>query len=107
MVMRPLDKGVMRPLDVEAKPYRWVVADTKSRRVLGNPNYNGAKPVHQIISMIKWIRTSSFSKRNSLSGRYHIVSRPLLDYREPSPIRFGPYYKGTSPIRLTTGVPRP
>ena len=33
----------------------------------GNSNSHGARPVHQIISMIKWIRTSSLSIKNSLS----------------------------------------
>jgi hypothetical protein len=39
----------------------------------GNLDSHGARPVHQIISMIKWIRTSRFSIRNSLSGK----GRPL------------------------------
>ena len=30
-------------------------------------NCHGARPVHQIISMIKWIRTSRLSTKNSLS----------------------------------------
>jgi hypothetical protein len=34
----------------------------------GNSNSHGAKPVHQIISMIKWIRTSGFSIKKSLTG---------------------------------------
>ena len=33
----------------------------------GNSNSHGARPVHQIISMIKWIRTSRLSMKNSLS----------------------------------------
>ena len=33
----------------------------------GNSNSHGARPVHQIISMIKWIRTSRFLVKNSLS----------------------------------------
>jgi len=33
----------------------------------GNSNPHGARPVHQIISMIKWIRTSRLSIKNSLS----------------------------------------
>ena len=32
----------------------------------GNSNSNGARPVHLIITMIKWIRTSSLSIKNSL-----------------------------------------
>ena len=33
----------------------------------GNSNSLGARPVHQIISMIKWIRTIRLSIKNSLS----------------------------------------
>ena len=32
----------------------------------GNSNSRGERPVHLIISMIKWIRTSRLSIRNSL-----------------------------------------
>jgi len=32
----------------------------------GNSNTHGARPVHLIISMIKWIRTSELSIQNSL-----------------------------------------
>ena len=32
----------------------------------GNSNSHGAKPVHLIITMIKWIRTSRLSIQNSL-----------------------------------------
>ena len=34
----------------------------------GNPNSLGARPVHLIITMIKWIRTSRLSIKNSLSA---------------------------------------
>jgi len=50
----------------------------------GNSNFHGARPVHLIITMIKWIRTSRFSIKKSLSGgRYRrttVVSRdhPLV-----------------------------
>ena len=33
----------------------------------GNSNFNGARPVHLIITMIKWTRTSRLSIKNSLS----------------------------------------
>jgi len=33
----------------------------------GNSNSHGARPVHLIITMIKWIRTSRLSMKNSLS----------------------------------------
>ena len=32
----------------------------------GNLNSHGARPVHQIISMMKWIQTSRLSIKNSL-----------------------------------------
>ena len=34
-----------------------------------NSNSHGARPVHLIITMIKWIQTSRLSIKNSLSGR--------------------------------------
>ena len=34
----------------------------------GNSNSHGARPVHQIISMIKWIRTSRLSIKNFIYG---------------------------------------
>ena len=34
----------------------------------GNSNSHGTRPVHLIITMIKWIRTSGLSIKNSLSG---------------------------------------
>ena len=33
----------------------------------GDSNSHGARPVHQIISMIKWIRTSRLTMKKSLS----------------------------------------
>ena len=35
----------------------------------GNSNSHGARPVHLIITMIQWIRTSRLSIKNSLSPR--------------------------------------
>ena len=35
----------------------------------GNSNSHGARPVHLIITMIQWIRTSRLSIKNSLSAR--------------------------------------
>jgi len=34
----------------------------------GNSNFHGARPVHQIISTIKWIQTRRLSTKNSLSA---------------------------------------
>ena len=33
----------------------------------GDPNFHGARPVHRIITVIKWTRTSGLSMKNSLS----------------------------------------
>ena len=35
----------------------------------GNSNLNGVRPVHLIITMIKWIRISRLAIENTLSGR--------------------------------------
>jgi len=35
-----------------------------------NSNSHGARPVHLIITMLKWIRTRRLSIKNSLSGIY-------------------------------------
>ena len=40
----------------------------------GNSNSNGARPVHQIISMMKWIWTSRLSMKNSLWAGRHTVT---------------------------------
>jgi len=37
----------------------------------GNSNSHGARPVHLIITMIKWIRNSRLSIKNSLSMGAH------------------------------------
>ena len=43
----------------------------------GNSNSHGAKPVHAIISMIKWIRTSRLSMNHSLSVARTFLSAGL------------------------------
>ena len=43
----------------------------------GNSNFHGARPVHQIISMIEWIRTSRLSIKNSVSVRVYRDRRGL------------------------------
>ena len=37
----------------------------------GNSKSHGARPVHQIITMIKWTRTSRLSIKNSLSAGHN------------------------------------
>ena len=88
----------------------------------GNSNTHGVRPVHQIISMIKWIRTSKLSIKNSLSlclcwsvhastlqfaflpaeetprRWHHMCMYSFTRYRGTSPIRkrlpLGPYSRG-------------
>ena len=63
--------------------------DLESRKVYvrlsekGNSNSHGARPVHLIITMIQWIRTSRLSIKNSLSDleRREGCSRALEDVR--------------------------
>ena len=43
------------------------LAPRETRHPTGNSNSHGARPVHQIISMLKWIRISKLSIKNSLS----------------------------------------
>jgi len=64
----------------------------------GDSNSHGARPVHLIITMTKWIRTSRLSIKNSLSS----ISAAS---------KFGPaastsIYRGTSRIRNTPPVGR-
>ena len=40
----------------------------------GKSNSHGARPVHPIITMIKWIRTSRLTIKNSLSGERPVVT---------------------------------
>ena len=67
----------------------------------GNTNSPGARPVHPIISMIQWIRTSRLSIKNSLAARRggaytspcgcRLVRAKVLSGLSP--------YRGTSLIR--------
>ena len=52
----------------------------------GNPESHGAMPVHQIISRIKWIRTSRLSIKNSLSlgGQVPAMEEKEGELREAS-----------------------
>jgi len=59
----------------------------------GNSNSHGARPVHLIITMITWIRTSRLSINNSLSECSKKVSRP----GRPRTLTVG--YRGASLIR--------
>ena len=57
----------------------------------GNPNSHGARPVHLIITMIKWIRTSRLSIKNSLCWQA-LASMPRVEnaLEPPTGIPFGP-----------------
>jgi len=49
----------------------------------GNSNSHGAQPVHQVSSMIKWIRTSRLSIKNSLSEPPEEEARNLSSMADP------------------------
>ena len=53
----------------------------------GNSNSHGARPVHLIITMIKWIRTSRLSIKNSLSERARLESCFFFCARRPAACR--------------------
>jgi hypothetical protein len=50
----------------------------------GSSNSHGARPVHLIITIIKWIRTSRLSIKNSLSGRQQV--RYQIHKKLPLPV---------------------
>ena len=45
----------------------------------GNSNSQGARPVHLITTMIKWIRTSRLSIKNSLSKKIRVPGSTWCD----------------------------
>ena len=49
----------------------------------GNSKSHGARPVHQIISMINWIRTSRLSIKNSLSLDLEKDSNDDVHHHDP------------------------
>ena len=59
-----------------------------------NSNFHGARPVHLIIMMIKWIRTSRLAMQNSLSlPRLFdggMLTRGTLDGLNPQPYTLNP-----------------
>ena len=61
--------------DLGGGKVRFGLSDTGTRKVntrlpgQGNSKSHGARPVHQIISMIKWIWTSRLSMKTSLRYR--------------------------------------
>ena len=56
------------PQKLNANMARWTRKVDTRLPAKGNSNSYGARPVHQIISMTKWIRSSSLTMKNSLSG---------------------------------------
>ena len=82
----------------------------------GNPNSHGTKPVHLIIKMMKWIRTSRLSINNSFSlkrhhhrmgGRGKRTSRPLqghLAHKTPPPPLGPPWEPRHGPTVGSYGV---
>ena len=79
------------------RPIRKVILHDVRLPGKGNANSHGARPVHPIISMVRWIRTSRLSIKNSLSLRGH--GSPGRARRGPLArlfvcIRGEPYKKG-------------
>jgi hypothetical protein len=64
----------------------------------GNSNSHGARPVHQIMSVIKWLRTSRLSIKNfiSVSGVGHLMQQ-TLPHRKCSSSRFAKVNSRTDP----------
>jgi len=82
----------------------------------GDSNSHGGRPVHLIITMIKWIRTSRLSKKNSLSLPHSLGSgsmevwnlqaksrdrcRANMAHIRQSKARFRPWLPGKTPQNL-------
>ena len=47
----------------------------------GNSNPHSVRPVHLIITILKWIRTSRSSIKNSLAGRVGVLRRNVQRFR--------------------------
>ena len=55
---------------------------------MGNSTFHGARPVHLIIKMIKWIRTSIFSIKNSLFSTREVCAPDVMMERDvANPLR--------------------
>jgi len=84
-----------RPTALRRNPVtRWKSVWTHARKVdvrlpgKGNSNSYGARPVHLIITMIKWIRTSRLLIQNSLPEYTTISSRGWMERVDSPP---GPF----------------
>jgi hypothetical protein len=63
----------------------------------GNSNSHGARPVHLVITMIKWIRTSRWSIKNSLSAM-------LQAYFNEAHCSIGPKLAAYTPVASKEGT---
>jgi len=70
LVVRPPAKAGGKTI----RPQAFTAAAVRGAAVKATSNSHGAGPVHLIIMMIKWIRTSRLSIKNSLcrAGREHV-----------------------------------
>ena len=66
---------------------------------------HGARPVHLIITMIKWIRTSRLSIKNSLSSALALLGLSVEEVKHAlhGAVPARPLDRGTSPIRICGG----
>jgi len=76
----------------------------------GNSNSHGARPVHLIITMIKWIRTSRLSIKKSAaspsSSSYSSLQAPRFIIIDTRCWNRGLFMSGLSYLRWTRPVPR-
>ena len=75
----------------------------------GNSNSHGARPVHQIIKMIQWIRTSGLSIENSFSSLRNTTGAAILCRGGPGVIRkeAWPFYRSVPGVRLCWELEEP
>ena len=89
---------------------RWV--DGLRLPETGNSNSPGARPVHQVIAMIKRMRTSTLSSNNSLPGAVGFISQGkalILNTKfhwHAHRSRLPPFRRNPPRIDRGTGVPR-
>ena len=74
--VRPLRPRACRPRLLRQTQGRGTPHSRKVDVRLPNSKSHGARPVHLIITMIKWIRTSRLSIKNSLSTTHSRIPNP-------------------------------
>jgi len=70
----------------------------------GNSNSHGAMPVHLIITMIKWIRTSTLSIKNSLSASPRLPNTTAAAGREGNNLKRMKHLQGCTGFSPESGA---